>query len=86
MKVHRIVLCIVDHDEVGGEEAGQIIQNQKYPNYCIYPMVQSVETVDIGEWSDDHPLNKSATSRAEFDRLFPRADVAAGMVADGRLP
>ena len=47
-----------------------VIENQKYPNHCIHPDVKSIETVDVGEWGDDHPLNLNATSEAEYQRLF----------------
>lgn len=73
MKVHRIVLMVIDFDQLGAKDVKTTIENIRYPNDCIYPSVMGLETVDIGEWSDDHPLNKTATSRAEFARLFPAA-------------
>lgn len=69
MKAYKVTLLINDHDEVG-DEIKDIIENQKFPNYCIMPHVMEMQSVDIGEWSDDHPLNKRSTMKEEFDRLF----------------
>jgi hypothetical protein len=30
-----------------------------------------MEVKDIGEWSDDHPLNHNHTAETEYKRLFP---------------
>jgi hypothetical protein len=30
----------------------------------------SIKEADIGEWHDDHPLNKLDKRHAEFERLF----------------
>jgi hypothetical protein len=68
MKVYKIVLCIVDHD-VGGDEISAILENAHYPNHCIGPKVISLESREIGEWHDDHPLNER-NSRAAFESLF----------------
>lgn len=70
MKVYKITLMVIDDDEVGGSAITSVIQNAHYPNRCISPSVVEIEERDIGEWSDDHPLNKHARWRAEFNRLF----------------
>ena len=70
MKVHKVTLCIVDTDEVGEDEIRAIIENQRYPNWCIHPDVVEFESRDIGEWDDDHPLNQTDAAEAEFRRLF----------------
>ncbi len=69
MKAYKVTLLINDHDEVG-DEIKNIIENQHYPNYCIAPYVMDVQSADIGEWSDDHPLNKFSTMKDEFKKLF----------------
>jgi hypothetical protein len=71
MKVHKVILTIIDHDDIGVEEIKEILEYTRYANRCISPEVQNIETADIGEWSDDHPLNSSDTCDAEFHRLFP---------------
>lgn len=70
MKVHKIVLTVIDFDEVGADGVRDVLENTKYPNHCISPTVRSVETRDCGEWSDAHPLNHGGTTDAEIDRLF----------------
>jgi hypothetical protein len=30
----------------------------------------SIESVDIGKWDDDHPLNKWKCPKAEFEKYF----------------
>jgi hypothetical protein len=72
MKAHRVTLLIIDMDGVGADDIKSILENTKYPNRCIAPDVKSVETVDIGDFHDDHPLNKHETSEAEYARLFPK--------------
>lgn len=70
MEVHKVVISIIDFDEIGAEEVKAVIENTRYPNRCISPSVESIETRDIGEWSDEHPLNNSKTAPAEMARLF----------------
>lgn len=71
-KVHKVTLCVVDHDDLGPEEVKVVLENQKYPNWCIHPRVRGVETREV-EWSDDHPLNLSTTSAKAFEDLFAPA-------------
>jgi hypothetical protein len=70
VKVYRVELLIIDHDGVG-DEIETVIENVRYPNHCIYPHVMRIESRDIGEWSDEHPLNSRATMEDEYARLFP---------------
>lgn len=69
-QVHRVVLCIVDHDQLGPDGVKDVIETERWPNDCIGPNVESVETVEV-EWSDEHPLNQSDTHADEFARMFP---------------
>ena len=70
MKVYKVEIFIVDHDQLGADEIRDVIENARYPNHCIYPDVKSIIEKDIGEWSDDNPLNKPSTADAEYKRLF----------------
>lgn len=70
MKVHRITLTVIDFDELGADGVREVIENASYPNRCVSPSVTTVETRDIGPWSDDHPLNNRSTAAAEMARLF----------------
>lgn len=71
MKAYKVELLIIDHDGLGEDEIKEVIENTKYPNYCINPEVKKITSADIGEWDDDHPLNKKSTSEQEYLRLFP---------------
>lgn len=68
MKAFKVELLIIDQDDIGGEEIVSVLENVKYPNWCIFPRVKNIVGVDIGEWADDHPLNFKGN--AEYDRLF----------------
>jgi len=71
MKVHKVTVLIVDLDELGADSVKIEMENVRYPNRCISPNVLNIETVDIGEWDDDNPLNKHDTIDEEVKRLFP---------------
>ena len=70
MQVHKITLYVIDFESMWPQSVAETIENQKYPNYCIRPSVIGTESADIGEWSDDHPLNNSDLWQAEIQRLF----------------
>lgn len=70
MKVYKIVVSIIDFDELGGEEVCSILENTHFPNHCISPQVIDIQTADCGDWSDKHPLNNSQTVVSEFKKLF----------------
>lgn len=70
MKVHKIEIVVIDFDNMGSEEVVSTIENQKYPNYCISPTVLNIISRDIGEWSDEHPLNNRFTYKEEISKLF----------------
>ena len=69
MNVHRLVIMVVDFDEIGAEGVKSVIENARFPNDCISPHVMEVDTRDIGEWHDEHPLNYREC-KEEFDELF----------------
>jgi len=70
MRVYKIEVMIIDFDNIGGDEIKDVIENSKYPNRCISPDVMDIKSVEIGEWSDDHPLNNMVTHESEYKRLF----------------
>jgi len=73
IKVFKVTLCIVDHDKLGADEIKRVIENTKYPNWCISPHVTAMDTRTI-EWSDRHPLNITATSKETFEQLFSEGE------------
>jgi hypothetical protein len=70
MKVYKLEVIVIDLDEIGESQIKDVLENVRYPNHCISPEILSVEERDIGEWSDEHPLNKKETKYIELRRLF----------------
>ena len=69
-----MTVLVIDHSGYGPDEAKLNIENEKYTN----PHVMSVEEADIGEWTDEHPLNNTKKQAAEFKRLFPEQEIPEG--------
>lgn len=69
MRVCRVVLCIVDHDDIGEDAVREELENGHYGNDCISPTVMAIESRDV-TWSDDHPLNMVETFVPAFEKLF----------------
>lgn len=67
MKVYKVTLLVIDLEDIGENFIREELGNCRY----IYPSIQDVQSVDIGPWRDDHPLNQRDTCDAEFKRLFP---------------
>jgi len=68
-KVHKVILLIVDHDQLGADEVETVLENVRYPNDCLRPRVMSVETKEV-DWDDDHPLNDTRGKFTAFEELF----------------
>ena len=72
VEVFKVVLMVVDHDEIGASELAGVMEQTRYPNHCIGPVVIHTES-RVVEWHDEHPLNKSGQTE-EFGRLFGAPD------------
>lgn len=72
MKAYEVTVRIIDFDEIGPDQIKTELENARYGNRCISPEVASIKEADIGDWDDDHLLNKKSTAAAEWDRLFPK--------------
>ena len=70
MKAYKVEVLIIDFDNLGEEGIKDELENTRYANYCISPKVKKVTGVDIGEWGDDHPLNKRATADEYYNLFF----------------
>jgi hypothetical protein len=57
MRAYRLTITVIDFDEMGPQAVAETIENQRYPNHCISTNVRAIESVDLGEWSDDHRAN-----------------------------
>jgi hypothetical protein len=70
MKAYKIELLVIDFDEIGSQGIISEIENANYANDCISPRVKAIVEKDIGEWSDDHPMNKFSTCDQFYKRIF----------------
>lgn len=73
MKAYRVTFVVIDHDRLGADEIQSVVEDTRYPNHCLHPRVTEIEEADIGEWSDDHPLNQIG---ADLDAPFEREEDA----------
>lgn len=70
MKAYKVEILIIDFDQVGAEDIKLLMEQVKYPNYCLSPRVMNIKEADIGEWDDNHLLNHHDTMQAEYNRIF----------------
>lgn len=52
MKAYKVELLVLDLNDVGVCEE-TLCEDLEY----LFPQVMSIESKEIGEWDDDHPLN-----------------------------
>jgi hypothetical protein len=69
VRVYKMTVCWVDHDDLGPDTLTEMIERVRLPNHTINPSVVSVEEAVV-EWSDEHPLNSSTTFDVAFEDLF----------------
>jgi hypothetical protein len=72
MKVYKLEIMVIDTDNCGAEEIKDMIENARYPNHAINPKVMQNDSVDIGEWHDNHPLNYRSSQQDTFKALFAK--------------
>jgi len=70
MRIYKIEISIINFDNLPEDEIVSVIENAHYPNHCISPEVRKIESRDIGEWKDSHPLNYRSSFEEEYKRLF----------------
>lgn len=75
MKVHKVTLLVIDHNDVGADDVATTLENTNYPADCISPRVVSVETAEVA-WQDDDPLNHRQAHREAFAALFGKQPLA----------
>lgn len=72
MKVYLAAVLVVGHDGLGEGAIKSALDNHRYlAMECL-----GIEGREIGEWSDDNPLNFKSTVVAEVERLFRGDDVS----------
>ena len=70
MKAYKVELLIIDFDGLGAKGIKGVLESTHYPNRCMEPEVKSIESRNIGKWTDEHPLNKRATCDQAYKELF----------------
>ena len=66
VKVYKVELQVLDFEGHSQEDLVNALENLKY----YYPTIRSIDSREITNWSDDHPLNTTSTSEEEFRKLF----------------
>ena len=69
VKVHKVILMVVDHDDIGPDDVKCELEHTRYSNRCMSPKVMQIESREV-QWTDGHPLNFLTTESQEFWRLF----------------
>jgi hypothetical protein len=69
VKVYKLDVMIIDHDGLGEEGIKEELENVRFPNDCLRPIVLCCQSRDI-EWSDNHPLNITKKTVGEGKKLF----------------
>lgn len=70
MKAYKVEILVIDYDGLGSDEIKNVLENTKYPNRCMYLAVKHIQSRDIGECDDGHPLNLTSKQDQEYKRLF----------------
>lgn len=83
MRVYKIVLMFIDHDELGPDGAADLIENATLPNHIDPGTVMSIEERDIGEWHDGHALNSLLAREDAFYALFADQEQGADSRQEG---
>lgn len=65
-KVYKIELFVVDHANYGIDGTIEALENDEH----LHTQVLTTQSVDVGDWDDQNPLNRRSTARAEIKRLF----------------
>ena len=65
-KAFRVEIVVVDHENYGLECFKDNLRNMEF----YIPKITKSEEADIGEWSDEHPLNYRNVSKEVVDGYF----------------
>lgn len=65
MKAYKVELLVLDFENIGVCEE-TFREDFEY----FISRVMSIQSKDIGEWDDDHPLNQRDQSRQFYEELF----------------
>ena len=66
MKAYKVEVLVLDFEDMPEGEIVYFIESIKH----LYPRVMSIQSKEIGEWDDDHPLNKIDTVKQTYEDLW----------------
>lgn len=66
MKAYKVEILVLDFEHMPEGDIVYFIENIKH----LYPKVMSIQSKEIGEWNDDHPLNRKDTAKQTYDDLW----------------
>lgn len=66
MKMHKLEVYVIDLEDDGIDSVVSNIRNNRH--LCV--LVQDSQTADIGDWGDNHVLNKAGTPVEVFRGYF----------------
>ena len=78
-KLYRITSYVLDlnGNNPSIDDVVDQIEANRYPEFHY---VKEVLETDIGEWDDDHKLNKMSATMKDFDAYFPEIGAEVGDV------
>lgn len=62
MKIHRLEVYVIDFNGLGAESVKSALENHQ----GISVQAEAIDTVDIGDWHGNHPLNQQATNKRRY--------------------
>jgi hypothetical protein len=65
MKVYKIELLVIDHENMGEDLIREELELCPY----VYPSIMHLDSQDV-DWTDEHPLNSHHDCSAEYEKLF----------------
>lgn len=65
-KAYKIELLVVDFENTPEDEITYLLEDVRH----LYPSVMSIQSKDIDDWDDDHPLNNRNTEKQAYKEMF----------------
>ena len=65
-KAYKIELLVVDFENFPEDEIIYLLENVRH----LYPSVMSIQSKEINDWDDDHPLNNRNTAKQAYKEMF----------------
>jgi hypothetical protein len=65
MKAYKVEVLVLGFEDMPEDDIVYFIENTRH----LYPKIMSIQSKEIGEWNDDHPLNKTDTIKQTYEEL-----------------